>query len=433
LQWKTFFTSSPIFKIGKLFSSVDTDTINELVDKAKNLDASYAPRNLLTYYIFSYPATIHLHAMLTQLRACNEVELAYPQCVCLTPHLGNMNVLAGYGRDYLLPAPVGINSAFAKGIAGGSGIPAVKFIDVEQGWILENRSPAVVKLPLTGINNYEFREHGAAVLDIVLGNGKGITASGIAPGVTASVISQWRSPGGPNDSDAILAAITCLDAGDILLLEMQTFYAMGSNKVWPAEVQEATFQAIRLATALGIIVIEAAGNGDTYRMKGNDLDRYLFNNKNWLNPRSKDFRDSGAVMVAAASMDVPHSKLRSSNYGRRIDCFAWGEGIAMRDQHTGLNGSAAHNYTEQFGGTSGASAIIAGAALVVQSVSVALHKTRLTPSQMRFVLGSELYGTVSANGQRRDKIGVMPDLEKIIDLYLSPGKFVRRTAEIAKY
>ena len=118
------------------------------------------------------------------------------------------------------------------------------------------------------------------------------------------------------------------------------------------------------------------------------------------------------------------------NYGKRIDCYAWGEGIAVRDQYTGLNGSASHNYAGQFGGTSGAAAIIAGAALVVQSVSVALHKTRLTPSQMRFVLSSKQYGTVSSNGQGSEKIGVMPDLEKIIDQYLSPGKATNRVADL---
>jgi hypothetical protein len=34
---------------------------------------------------------------------------------------------------------------------------------------------------------------------------------------------------------------------------------------------------------------------------------------------------------------------------------------------------------------------------------------------MRHVLSSDQHGTASANGRTRDKIGVMPDLKKIID------------------
>lgn len=433
LLWKRFFSLFRVLSIEKLFNSVEAAGIAGLARKARRLDTSYEPPDLLTYYVLFIPDTIPVYPMLRQLRAFTEVEQVYPQCIGLCPALKNMNARTCSNNGYLQPAPLGINAAYAGKVRGGAGIPAVKFIDVEQGWILTNRSPAVARTLLTGINNYECREHGTAVLDIVLGNLKSESAKGIAPGVTASVISQWRSPSGPNDPDAILAAITYLDAGDILLLEMQTFYAPGSNKVWPSEVQEATYQVIRLATALGIIVIEAAGNGDVYTMKGNDLDSFLSGEKKILNPQSKDFRDSGAIIVAAATMNVPHSRLRSSNYGRRIDCYAWGEGIAAGELHNDNKRLAPHQRAALFGGTSGAAAIIAGAALVVQSISIALHKIRLTPSQMRYVLSSEQYGTQSSAGVRRDKIGVMPDLEKIIDLYLYPGKYSNATVRMAGY
>jgi hypothetical protein len=57
--------------------------------------------------------------------------------------------------------------------------------------------------------------------------------------------------------------------------------------------------------------------------------------------------------------------------------------------------------------TSSASAIIAGAAIVVQSIVAASGKRRLSPAQMRDIL--------SNNGTASDRIGVMPDLKKIID------------------
>ena len=46
-----------------------------------------------------------------------------------------------------------------------------------------------------------------------------------------------------------------MDVGDVLLLEVQRSYL-------PTEVDDADFDAIRLAVAHGIVVVEAAGNGD---------------------------------------------------------------------------------------------------------------------------------------------------------------------------
>jgi hypothetical protein len=41
----------------------------------------------------------------------------------------------------------------------------------------------------------------------------------------------------------------------------------------PVEIQDAVHSVIRLATALGIIVIEAGGNGNIYGNMGTDLIR----------------------------------------------------------------------------------------------------------------------------------------------------------------
>jgi hypothetical protein len=74
---------------------------------------------------------------------------------------------------------------------------------------------------------------------------------------------------------------------------------------------------------------------------------------------------------------------------------------------------ANNTYTHQFGGTSGAAAIVAGVAIALQSMMEANHQCRLYPKQMGEVLGSLCYGTESGLGTAEDRIGVMPDLEKI--------------------
>jgi hypothetical protein len=237
---------------------------------------------------------------------------------------------------------------------------------------------------------------------------------GITPGVKGHVISLWRLDGSLNDADAILSAVHYLNFGDIILLEAQAFHTSSSNKIWPVEIQEATFQSIRLATALGITVIEAAGNGDLFNRVGNDLDLFSLNQKKILDPASPDFKDSGAILVSAASRTVPHHRIRYSNYGSRINCYAWGTGVDTAGAYPGSSGSAVDRYTGNFNGTSSASAIIAGAVIAVQSISEAKCNTRLGPKQMRDIVGSAEYGTPSANGRMIDKIGVMPDLRKII-------------------
>ena len=109
-----------------------------------------------------------------------------------------------------------------------------------------------------------------------------------------------------------------MKSGDVLLLEAQTTSSTMSGYL-PVEVEQATFDAIQYATSNGIIVVEAGGNGS------NDLDTYKDSNgKLILNRNSNDFRDSGAIMVGAASSSTPHSRSGFSNYGSRIDCFTVG-------------------------------------------------------------------------------------------------------------
>ncbi len=121
----------------------------------------------------------------------------------------------------------------------------------------------------------------------------------------------------------------------------------------PVEVEAAAFDAIRHVTDLGIVVVEAAGNG------GHDLDAYLDGkNRHVLDRSSIDFRDSGAIMVGAATSTIPHSRLDFSNHGSRIDCYGWGADIDTTGD--GWQGASTTAYTTGFGGASGASPIGCG-------------------------------------------------------------------------
>jgi len=415
IPWQQLRTQFRGITIGKLFSSIDAEKITVLVKKAKHSDKEYSPVNFLSYYFIECEDAGNSHGLLQTLRNCESIELAYIENRPVEPpsFITAGNALH-QSQGYLNASPEGIDARFAWQIAGGDGHGDIKFIDIEQGWLLDHKALSAKTLPCTGVNHYLFEDHGAAVLGIIHMHDKEKGGTGITPRAEGYVISQWRPDGSFNNADAIMAAIGHLDFGDVLLLESQVYDSPSSCSAWPVETEEATFHVIRLATALGIIVIEAAGNGNFETREGNDLDLLEINGEKILNPAGPGFRDSGAIIVAAASSAMPHTRIRYSNYGKRVNCYAWGEHVVTAGFYPGSSGFAINTYTGKFCGTSSASAIIAGAAIALQSIAEANLNSRLSPKQMRTFLSSHTLGTISANGHNADKIGVMPDLQKII-------------------
>jgi hypothetical protein len=424
-------------KINKLYTSLASERIIELLSKATKSDPAYRPPNFLNYCSIFSEDEAEAKKIVEILNRQDVVELAYIESysACTPSPRETANPLSLY-QEYLNPAPIGIDASYAWRFCGGDGSGGIRFVDIEQGWIFNHEDIRVNQLPNTGLNHYQHLDHGTAVLGIIMMQDNSVGGIGITPKVEGYVISQWRPNGMFNTADAIMAAVDHLEFGDVLLLEAQSFDILCTERVWPVEILEASFQAIRLATALGIIVVEAAGNGMNFI--GNDLDCFIDNNsKNILNRSSAYFKDSGAIVVAGASSGVPHIKGRYSNYGSRVDCYAWGENVVTAGLFPRLSGSSINTYSTEFSGTSSASAIIAGAVIALQSIIETEYDFRIGPGQMRSIISNEMYGTASANGHGLDKIGVMPDLKKIIDRALNsktlsfekrPKKLIRKRA-----
>ena len=204
---------------------------------------------------------------------------------------------------------------------------------------------------------------------------------------------------------------TPLAEGDVLLLEIQ-------RGGLPTEVDAADLDAIRLASALGIIVVEAGGNGNR------NLDAYVDPDTGFsLRRGASSFRDSGAILVGAAWSVLPHDRSPFSNYGSRLDCFAWGDSVTSCGYGDLAGDQVDDYYTNTFSGTSSASPIIAAAAALVQ----ALHPATLHPLQMRKLLSNPATGTRQGSGVA-GFIGIMPDLRRLVrdELQLVPQIYLRR-------
>ena len=331
-----------------------------------------------------------------------DVEIAYVEGGPTPPPVNPGNNPLAYNQGYLVAAPDGIDALWAWGSTDGTG---VGFVDLERGWTLDHEDLADANISVISGLNQDYTGNGTAVLGEVLGVDNYLGIVGIAPAVTARVVSQWRTASDYQTAAAILSAIGTMRAGDVLLLEAQTTYSTVSGYL-PVEVEEAVYDAIRAATDAGIIVVEAGGNG------GIDLDTSQdTNGRQILNRASADFRDSGAILVGAGGAFAPHGRLSFSNFGSRIDCYAWGEDIQTTGD--GWTGNARNSYTAQFGGTSGATPIVTGAAILLQSWARAQQQA-YAPKDIRTLLADAALNTQSAD-PAVDRIGVMPNLRAIIE------------------
>ncbi|HDR7164086.1 TPA: S8 family serine peptidase [Bacillus cereus] len=410
----------PNVTINRLFNSLNPKEIKNLGKEIK--DSDHISSNLLNYYIVETQDDIDVQALLTKIEKSSLVETAYLQEEEAPPaeRLPNLSVnpydeprLTRQG--YLEPAPLGINAPYAWSIKGGDG-KGTTFVDMEYGWLFSHEDLVNQKIELiSGQNKSEHHDHGTSVLGIVSAEDNNIGGIGIAPKAKVKVVSQIRDNGNYNTADAILSAVNNMQAGDILLLEAQATYdGYGDKNYFPVEVKPDIFDAIRMGTNKGIIIIEAGANG------GNDLDQFRDRNgKQVLNRNSPDFKDSGAIMVGAASARVPHKRSYFSNYGSRVDVYGWGNAVDTTDAKP--SEFITNLYTSSFAGTSSASPIIAGAAASIQGIAKNNQGKVYTPSQIRAILSDPSTGTKS-NDPISDKIGVLPDLKAILSkLGFSPN------------
>lgn len=397
--WQAVVAVFPSLTLAPLFDGVSVEELADLVDGIRV--SGVEPPNPFVWFTL----------------ACDESDVAdviaamqaLPMVVVAEERIaGVVAATISYGTNpeslltlQIQPAPNGVDAIYAWQVPGGAG-DDVRVADIESGWRLDHDELLTADIRRLSVFGSNQVDHGTAVAGIVVGSDNGVGTIGIVPNAGFELITADRGLGPPgNLAAAIGIAAARLGAGDVLLLEAALPFRPGNNPDVLLEFRRSEQVAIGIATSRGITVIEPAGNG------GLNLD--AFPALAHTRPGSPTFVDSGAIVVGAAELTGPASDVWArtfSSFGSRVDCFAAGSGIRAPS-------SAATNSYQFFGGTSGASAIIAGLVASLQAMTRASGQAPLLPADIRLLLRSASLGTLPGDplGAR---IGAMPDLRLII-------------------
>jgi hypothetical protein len=357
--------------------------VARLAKRAQARSGRPAP-DMRLWYRLKLPAGTDVEATLAALRNRMDVihadvapDIAPPPQLGPTPDFFDM-------QGYLRPAPQGTGADFslADPRTRGAGITIA---DLEYYWTADHEDlqldPVATHIGGDAWPQYTnfADEHGTAVFGEMVAKDNGYGVTGGVPDATMRGMSPTRRNANGSTSyvpgPALVYLAQFLNPGDVVLIEQQTVGPNGGTAYVPLEWTQSAFDAMRMITDLGAIVVETGANGsqnlDAPEMQGR-FDRNV--------------RDSGAIIVGAAS-PTTRAALNFSSYGTRMDLQGWGQGITT----TGLNGNLfggtspanlTRRYTSSMNGTSGAGPIVTNAVVAVQSYLKATGRPLLTSAQM---------------------------------------------------
>ena len=409
-------------RVTPLFDSVPAEEIRRFQQRAIDAGAKGVP-NFLTYFAVWVPTEFAAEELEEHLRRSSTedsedcIECCYveeaPGEDEETPgeDVGTTSFAAAHSPEalagdfdpdvksglqrHLGAAPMSIDAHHAWTINGGDGT-GVRFADIECGWVLNHIEFQGYNLRVLGDGVIDVAGpiHGTNVLGIVAGKKNGELGQGIAYGLESVLLaSPCRAFGVFDVASALMEVVTQPKPPHVILFEV------GAKKATlPIETEEGLLrQMISTATGPGhdIVVVEPAGNAPPHG-EPVSIDTVI-----------DDDDDSGAIIVGAVQPglepDDRHKRHDASNFGDRVDCYAWGDGI-----HTATtDGTSTMESGFGLGETSGASAIVAGVALSIQGMLKSAGRPLLSPKGLREILRNPELGT------RCDPEGSMPDLKKI--------------------
>lgn len=355
----------------------------------------------------------------------------------LTVHQEYLNDEATYG---------GLNAQYAwsAGITGAN----MYVVDNEPGMNFDHEEFSLVKDDFEDGGNFFYTPscapgfpeelsdcdswiaHGTAVTGILIAGHNSHGIDGFAP--DAYYIQGSMSGGVSADLYSVAQPGGMLEPGAIWLLEVQLAGKYNTSGVcsgdaeaqygcMPVEMWPDVFDQIEVASAYGVTVIEGAGNG---QMNLNNPD--LYSGDGWDFAKDLSYEDSGAVMVGA-SEGANEAKVFFSNCGSRVNNFAWGLDVVTTAYPYGLymwegttpplppNDTTDAYFMDNFGGTSAATALVGGAAVLIQDYARTQlgHRRYLMPAKMREILTGSGVAQTDTSGCN---IGMQPRIDQAFGL-----------------
>jgi len=404
------------------------------VDRERSLleaRSGYQLADINNYLSIEVSSVAEAQDLVDRLNALPEVEIAYAEP---RPELAEdiPPITDDFVNDqfYLDAAPTGVDADYANTLAGGDGT-GVKIVDIEGSWKFDHEDlEAAVSGYIGGglVNEISYRNHGTAVVGTMIGTDNGYGITGITPQAEIGMVGI----GGISTAEAVLLAADNLEAGDVILIELHSpgphynFQSVSGQLGYVCmEYWQATFDAIQLASAKGIIVCEAAGNGSE-----NFDDDFIYDNVFDTTYRNSHAIICGAGAPPSGNYGIPHSRLGFSNYGERVNLHGYGNEVVTTGYGDLFDGGGDERqyYTQYFSGTSSASPIVTASVAALQGI----YKSRYAGAVMTADVARDALiasGTPQAN-ENGEHIGPMPDLagaEAILapppDLALSPTYF----------
>jgi hypothetical protein len=255
----------------------------------------------------------------------------------------------------------------------------------------------------SNVSNSTVSNHGTAVAGILFAGNNNFGITGIVHDVNEwGFVSArrciyaicWLDP-----AFGVADAAAWLSAGDVISMSIQYPGPNGGvNAQVPAEWSSAVFSATQAAVADGIVVVALAGNF------GLNLDSPIYNGAFDFN-----VRDSGAIIVGGSRWDETQGVHPGSNYGSRVTSHAWYEQVATLGYNP-VGGNFDLAFRGDFGGTSAATPIVAGAAASIQSIRKGMGMPPLGPTLMRALL---FLGGTPQTYETSKNIGSMPNIHNV--------------------
>lgn len=387
--------------------SISDDKIDFLSKEAIRISKSdYYVQKLTRIYKVEFAVQPDNFSVLVEkIKSFPDVEYCYEMNIIpvkpptdIAPVTSNFEVNQTY-----LGANPGINMQYAWDLGlSGQGI---KVRDIEYGFNSNHEELNSVNVSIASgmtINSSAttaYTEHGTSVFGVVVADKGSYGVSGLAYSAQEMILFPEWQQSGYDRVFAVSEAIQNSQSGDVIIYEMQAYDE--NNYLLPAEYDLTIWNLTKAATDAGIMIIEAAANGSR------DLDSPTY--ATYMNRGN-----SGAILVGAGTSDINHEKLNFSNYGSRVDLQGWGQNVftcGFYGSYFTIGGDLNQSYTN-FAGTSSATPMVAGCAIVLQSYYHGLTGNYLSPLEMKnLLINTGISQGISVSGH----IGPLPNMQSAIN------------------